>query len=659
MHSYLAVVKSLPHFRRRAIVAGILAVACAANMAHAQQPSIIPAPRTVAEGVGTYAVHEGTPIHVTHSNADETQVAAYLLDLLHRSRGLNLRLADQTQRSADHGIVLHLEPSSLMPREGYRLKVNPEGITITAGNRAGLFYGAVTLWQLLTQDEQRNRSVTLHATQIDDQPRLPWRGLMLDSARHFQSPQFIEQLIDWMALHKLNTFHWHLTDDQGWRIEIKQYPRLTSVGAFRVEAGPAAQANLDPSTSKPHVYGGFYTQTEVREIVAYAATRNITIVPELDMPGHATAAIAAYPELGSGTTAPLAPSNTWGVHDNLYNLNDSTFIFLQNVLLEVMALFPGPYLHVGGDEATKDQWKASPTIQATMHRLNITTEDELQSYFIRRMETFLNAHGRHLVGWDEILEGGLAPGATVMSWHGVQGGMDAAKTGHDAVLTPQRPLYLNFRQSDASDEPPGRAPLNTLEEVYRFEPAPSAKLNASELSHIIGVEACLWTEHVRTDERIEHMLFPRLAALAEVAWSPEARDWSSFLDRLVPQFDRYQALGLKEAESAFEVRSTETPDVNSHHIEVVLANQAHFGQIRYTLDGSAPNTVSPLYSQPFTVTLPAVLQAATFANGHQMTHPIVRPLNDLSVRKRDSKQLQSCEPAALQMEDDAPLEGKR
>jgi hexosaminidase len=347
-----------------------------------------------------------------------------------------------------------------------------------------------------------------------------------------------------MALHKLNVLHWHLTDDQAWRLEIRKYPKLTSVGAWRVPAGAAAAADIDPATGKPRVHGGFYSQDEVREIVAYAAERHITIVPEIETPGHASAAIAAYPQLGVlGKSGPV-PAD-WGIYPNLYNVDESTFEFLDDVLTEVMDLFPSEYIHMGGDEAVKDQWQASPKIQAQMRKLGIKDEHALQSYFIQRLEKFLNAHGRKLIGWDEILEGGLAPNATVMSWRGIDGAVAAAQAGHDTVLSPWPTLYFDNRQMD--DTQPGRGRMITVKDVYEFDPAP-ASIPAEQRKHILGVQANLWTEHMRTEERVEYMAFPRAAALAEVAWTAEDRiDWSDFQARLPAQLARYDALGIRYA----------------------------------------------------------------------------------------------------------------
>lgn len=509
--------------------------------------SVIPAPREITRGNGQFSVTEQTPVSFTAGSGSE-QVARYFTDLLQRTRGVALTARVSGDSDASGAISFQLlARESTSDEEGYSLLVSPERIVVSADDSRGLFYGAVTLWQLLTADAPDGATLRVAAMTINDSPRFRWRGLMLDSARHYQSPQFIRQFIDWMALHKLNVLHWHLTDDQAWRLEIKKYPRLTSVGAWRVPAGPAAAADIDPATGKPRLYGGFYTQKVVKEIVAYAAQRNITIVPEIEMPGHASAGVVAYPQLGVNKTAPAAVPADWGVYSTLYNVDDSTFTFLEDVLGEVMELFPGDYIHVGGDEAVKDEWKASAHIQARMRELGVKDEHALQSYFIQRIGKFLNSHGRKLIGWDEILEGGLAPNATVMSWRGMDGALAAAAAGHDAVLSPQPALYFDNRQNGAADSSPGRGWVISLEDVYRFNPSP-ASLLPEQRNHILGLQATIFSEHMRTEERVEYMTFPRAAALAEVAWSPAAGlDWSGFQARLPAQLRRYEKLGIHYA----------------------------------------------------------------------------------------------------------------
>jgi hexosaminidase len=517
---------------------------------------VIPSPVRVAPGQGVFAVRAGTRIS-TSRDPQTTRIAHYFADLLQQTRGARLDVVERVDSSPpDRAIVFRLDPHGAASNpESYEIDVSPRRIILSASDARGLFYAAVTLWQLCTSDTERSGSIDVPAMQLSDSPRFGWRGLLLDSARHYQSPEFIMQFIDWMALHKLNVLHWHLTDDQGWRLEIKKYPLLTEVGAWRVPAGAAATADIDPGTGRPRLYGGFYSQETVRRIVAHAAARNVTIVPEIDMPGHASAAIVAYPRLGATDHPPRSVPADWGVYTNLYNIEEPTFAFLQDVLDEVMALFPGEYIHVGGDEAVKDQWKASARVQARMRELGISDEEALQSYFIQRIEKHLTAHGRRLIGWDEILEGGLAPHATVMSWRGIDGAVSAASAGHDAVLSPWPTLYFDNRQGAGPTEPPGRGRVVPLEEVYRFDPLPAA-VAADQRRHILGLQGNVWTEHIRTEDRVAYMTFPRAAAVAEIGWSaPESRDWPAFLQRLPAEFGRYRALGIRYSDDVFRVEA--------------------------------------------------------------------------------------------------------
>jgi hexosaminidase len=617
---------------------------------------LIPVPAHFVLKLGALAVGDGTPIVFSKGDVETSRIAHYLADLVTRTKGpLLVPQAGDVASPPAHAIVLRrLADKNATGAEGYKLDVTPDGIVVTAGQGAGLFYGAITTWQLLT--DTPSHSVTVQAMSVDDAPRFRWRGLLLDSARHYQSPEFVEAFIDAMALHKLNVLQWHLTDDQGWRLEIKRYPRLTKVGAWRVPEGDAAAHDIDPKTRRPRLYGGYYSQAQVRAIVRYAAERHITIVPEIEMPGHATAAIVAYPKLGSTSHPPKVVPSAWGVFANLYNVDDSTFRFIDNVLSEVMALFPSEYIHVGGDEAVKDQWKASPKIQAQMKKLGVANEDALQSYFIRRAEKFLNAHGRKLIGWDEILEGGVAPNATITSWRGVDGAVAAAKSGHDAVLSPAPDLYFDSRQGTGPDQPPGREHLIALKDVYNFDAAPD-HLSEAERAHIIGVQANIWTEHIRTDERVDLMTFPRAAALAEVGWSG-TRDWKSFLTRLVPQMARYKALDIAASPTVFKVEAKVSPSPIGAMID--LDDQSGFGQIRYTLDGSTPSFASPLYTEALSLPLPQHLRAAAFENARELTDPTDVTIDAMSLRHRFSQELELCSKAiGLNLEDDVPLKGRR
>jgi hexosaminidase len=523
---------------------------------------VIPAPQSVVETGAGFELREGAVVEVAGGN-EARQVAGQFAARLRAHPGIALTVGARSDDMSATGprLRFELQPHSGIPVEGYRLVVGPGAVTLTAADVAGLRHGAVSLWQLAATAPTAGgatgpttvTSVRLPGLRIDDAPEFRWRGLLLDSARHYQPPEFIERYLDWMALHKLNVLHWHLTDDQAWRLEIRRYPRLTEVGAWRVPAGRAAQRDLDPTTGRPRLHGGFYTQDTVRRLVRYAADRGITIVPEIEMPGHATAAVAAYPALGLGAAAPGGVPADWGIYPNLFNVEESTFAFLEDVLREVMALFPGPYVHVGGDEAVKDQWRSSPRVQARMRELGLRDEAALQAYFVQRIGRFLESNGRRLVGWDEILEGGIAAGATVMSWRGIDGARTAAQAGHDAVLAAWPLLYFDNRQGGAASEPPGRGRVVALRDVYAFDTRVSG-LTDEQHRHLIGVQGNVWTEHVRTEERVEWMTWPRAAAVAELGWTASARrNYDDFYARLGRAMRWYRALGLRAATTAFEV----------------------------------------------------------------------------------------------------------
>ncbi|MGW3286026.1 beta-N-acetylhexosaminidase [Streptomyces sp. NPDC001002] len=449
-------------------------------------------------------------------------------------------------------VVLRLDDS--LAAEAYRLEVVATmGVRITGGSAAGVFWGAQTLRQLLGPAAFRRAPIdpgttygVLHLT-IEDAPRFRWRGLMLDVARHFMPKEGVLRYLDLLAAHKLNVFHFHLTDDQGWRVEIERYPKLTETGSWRsrTKFGHRASPLWD---DKPH--GGFYTQDDIREIVAYAAERHITVVPEIDVPGHSQAAIAAYAELGNtdviDTTA-LSVWDTWGVNPNVLAPTDNTLEFYEGVFEEVLALFPSEFIHIGGDECPKGQWRESHTAQNRIKELELADEDELQSWFVRHFDTWLSARGRRLIGWDEILEGGLAEGAAVSSWRGYGGGIAAARAGHDVVMCPEQYVYLDHRQHGGPDEPVPIGFVRTLEDVYRFEPVP-AELTPEEAEHVLGTQANVWTEVMEDQARVDYQTFPRLAAFAEVAWSalpaPAERDFADFERRMTAHYARLDALGV-------------------------------------------------------------------------------------------------------------------
>lgn len=417
-------------------------------------------------------------------------------------------------------LVLALDPS--LPKEGYILRVRPDAIELRASDHQGACWGLQTLLQLL-------REGTLPALEIEDFPRFTWRGGHLDVCRHFMPLDFVKRFIDLLAMHKFNTFHWHLTEDQGWRIEIKRYPKLTEIGAWREET--VVGHAREPQGFDGQRHGGFYTQDEAREIVAYARRRGITVVPEIEMPGHAQAAVASYPELGQAP-GPVKVWTTFGVTEHVYNVSDFTLEFLRNVLDEVMDIFPGPYIHIGGDECPKTEWKQSPAAQERIQAEGLKDEDELQSWFIRQFDAYLSSKGRKLVGWDEILEGGLAPGATVMSWRGEEGGIEAAKQGKDVVMTPGTWTYFDHYQSENRDtEPLAIGGCTPLQKVYGYEPIP-AGLPDSARARVLGSQFQTWTEYMPNPQHVEFMILPRMLALAEVLWSPaDLRNWDDFLPR--------------------------------------------------------------------------------------------------------------------------------
>ena len=428
------------------------------------------------------------------------------------------------------------------------LSVTPKEIIIKARTAVGLFYAVQTLRQLLPVEVEKEQKVnglilSVPACEIKDEPRFVYRGMHLDVCRHMFPVSFIKRYIDMLALNKMNTFHWHLTEDQGWRIEIKKYPRLTEIGAYRKET-LVGHGGKEPYVYDGKPYGGFYTQDEVKDVVAYAKSRFITIIPEIEMPGHALAALAAYPEL-SCTGGPFEVFPRWGVVPDVYCAGkEETFNFLEDVLTEVIALFPGEYIHIGGDECPKDRWKKCPLCQKRIKDEGLKDEKELQSYFIARIEKFLSSKNKKLVGWDEILEGGIAPEATVMSWRGTAGGIEAAKQNHDVIMTPSSYVYLDYYQCEPKGQPLAIGGYLPLETVYSYNPMP-AELTPAEQKHILGVQGNVWTEYIATTDYLEYMAFPRLIAIAETGWTPEPKkNFKDFLSRFDTVKKRYDILGI-------------------------------------------------------------------------------------------------------------------
>jgi hexosaminidase len=546
-----------------------------ATFVNAQNLNIIPQPVSVKQTKGDFKLSKKTVIAVT--DEEDKKAAHFLNDYLQQVYGFKLDI--DKQEGKDYVKINTRKFIKAPGKDAYSLQVTKEGVEIAGDTYAGSFYGVQTLIQLLPaydvkplingKDGASISSLLIPFVTIQDQPRFNYRGLHLDVARHFFPVAFIKKYIDYIALHKMNFFHWHLTEDQGWRIQINQYPKLTEVGAYR----NGTIIGRYPGTLNDNTpYGGFYTQEDVKEIVRYAADRHITVVPEIEMPGHSSAAIAAYPWLScfpeKETLIPKNPSQlsqqkggknvqeTWGVFEDVYCAGkDSTFTFLENVLDEVIALFPSKYIHVGGDESPKEHWKKCPHCQARIKKEGLKDEHELQSYFIQRMEKYLNAKGRILIGWDEILEGGLAPNAVVMSWRGEAGGIAAAKQKHFVIMTPQKPVYFDHSQSRNEDSITIGG-FNSLEAVYNYEPVPK-ELSAEQGKYVLGAQANVWTEYMKNPRKVEYMIFPRLSALSEVLWSAkEKKNWNSFKSRMKMQFQRYELWGANWSTALYETSTT-------------------------------------------------------------------------------------------------------
>mgnify|MGYP001479670314 FL=1 len=509
-----------------------------------RNPSVIPQPVQMEVGRGVFDLDADTRIMLSNpTNLEVQQLTESWAMPIRATSGFNLLLVDTPDDAPSNMITLRLSQDAPHPAEGYRLNVTSDAVTVEAKTPTGLFYGLQTLTQLLFGDHTSGWSVPI--VQIVDAPRFAYRGMHLDVGRHFFPVAFIKKYIDLLAMYKMNKFHWHLTDDQGWRIEIKKYPKLTEIGAYRQETvmGKNFERFDRPYVGDGKPHGGFYSQEEVREVVAYARARYIDVIPEIEMPGHATAALAAYPEFAC-TDGPFDVPTTWGIFEDVFCPKEETFQFLEDVLTEVIALFPSQYIHIGGDEVPKVRWQESEVAQEVISREGLADEDELQSYFIKRIESFLQAQGRRLIGWDEILEGGLAPDATVMSWRGMEGGIEAAREGHDVIMTPTSHCYFDYYQADPEQEPLAIRGLTPLEKVYSFEPVPEM-LSAEDAEHILGAQGNVWTEYMATTDYVEYMVFPRMLALSEVVWSPpDLRNWEDFVQRLPDHLRHFDALGV-------------------------------------------------------------------------------------------------------------------
>ncbi|TZF82825.1 family 20 glycosylhydrolase [Pedobacter sp. BS3] len=599
-------------------------------MAHAQSNdlSIIPQPQHLKENAGEFRINSATKIVYDKTTPGLADIAADLAANLKSRLGYPVKVTNVINAGVGANIIVLTAKNAIdtLGNEGYTLSVDRNQITVRAPKANGIFYGVETIYQLLPvmKKGETVKSLAVPAVEITDKPRFGWRGAMLDVGRYFYPVDFIKKYIDYLAMHKMNVFHWHLTEDHGWRIEIKKYPRLTSVGAWRT----GTQVSHSPVVIDSTANGGFYTQEQIKDVVAYAQKRYITVVPEIEMPGHSLAALVAYPEL-SCTGGPFKMPVAWGIQKDIYCAgNEQTFKFLEDVLTEVVALFPSPYIHIGGDEAPKDRWKACPKCQARIKAEGLKDEHELQSYFIKRIEDFLLTKNKRIIGWDEILEGGLAPNATVMSWRGVKGGIAAAKQHHDVIMTPNTTLYLDYYQGEPSLEPVAIGKrVTTLEKVYQYEPVP-AELSPEEAKYIKGLQANIWGEYIHKPYQAEYMTMPRLSAAAEVAWTqPNLKNWEDFKRRMEKQYDRYASMNINYAKSAYNVWPTVTADKAAKKATVTLTTDSYQPQIYYTLDGSEPTTASLKYTQPFEVTGPVTIKAANFRNNEKLSKVTIKQVN--------------------------------
>lgn len=565
----------------------------------AQSINIIPQPVSVKQPkiAGSFSLNPATQIVLEGSNMDNS--VNFLNDYLQQYYQFKLKVVKTS--SSKNVIRLNYEMMENELPGAYNMTVDAKGVYIAGDNEDGVFYGIQSLIELLpvpdTKLKVRPAQLKIPYVSIEDAPRFAWRGLHFDVSRHFFPVSFIKRYIDYIALHKMNYFHWHLTDDQGWRIEIKKYPKLTSVGAWR----DGTIIGRYPGTGNDNIhYGGFYTQEEIKDVVAYAAKRYITVIPEIEMPGHSMAALAAYPQLGTWPDSVYKVAQTWGINDvfnNVLNPSEYTFNFLQDVLDEVMQLFPAPYIHIGGDECSKRWWHESAFCQQLMKEKGIKDEHALQSYFIQRIEKYVNSKGKKIIGWDEILEGGLAPNATVMSWRGEQGGIDAAKQNHDVIMTPGNPVYFDHTQSQNEDSVTIGG-YNPIENVYSYEPIPK-ELNNEQAKHVLGAQANMWTEYMGNTRKVEYMLFPRLSALSEALWSPKAsRNWDDFQKRLLVQFKRYDLWEVNYSKAYFDLKGTVLPTENYKGILWKLENKSSEATIQYNkqLEINDPPNPPPFYN---------------------------------------------------------------
>jgi hexosaminidase len=576
------------------------------NKKHLESP-VIPRPMMMYPGISSFTFNQNTKIVIEGKDSSMLGIAQRLKLMIDSIGQFDLAIQNMDQVEGVKNIVLLSgnQANDKYSDGGYRLKVDRDKLVVQANKPEGVFNGVSTLQQIILLqmvDSIQGNDLEIPDLNIWDNPKFQYRGVHLDVGRHFFPVSFIKKYLDVMALYKFNFFHWHLTEDQGWRIEIKAYPKLTEVGAWRKD-------------KDGNRYGGFYTQEEIKEVVKYAENLHITIIPEIEMPGHSRAAIAAYPELSCSGKALEVP-NRWGVFEDVYCAgNEYTFEFLEKVLDEVMELFPGQYIHIGGDECPKTRWESCEKCQRRMKEEGLVNEHELQSYFIQRIEKYLNEHGKKLIGWDEILEGGLAPDATLMSWRGIQGGIDAARQEHQVIMTPGEYCYFDHYQANPEYEPRAIGGYLPLKKVYDFNPIPKA-LTQEQAQYILGGQANMWTEYMDNSDQVEYMLLPRLLALSEALWSKDKhRNFNDFNKRLQPHKRILKMLGYHYSEGSYQVDILTTYDTAKKLNKVTFETEQYDARIRYTLDGDIPNDSSTLYQHPFTPDSSCIIHAAIFKEG--------------------------------------------
>lgn len=597
----------------QAIAILLLAFSCA-EKEQTTAISIIPQPKEVIKENGKFTFNKDTKICI--SNEAQRPISEMIQQKFKKVAGWDLAIVKQPV--AENSIVF--ENVENLDKEGYQLIVGKNKITLKASEYSGFLYAWESLRQLLpnTIESSSNTDANWYVPTltINDAPRFVWRGLMLDVSRHFFPKEYVIKTLDRLALLKMNTLHLHLVDDQGWRIEIKKYPKLTEVGAWRVDREDLHWNDRAPQKKgEKATYGGFYTQEDIKEIIAHASKLGITVVPEIEMPAHVTCAIAAYPEFScQGKAVTVPPGGVWPITDIYCAGNEKTFAFLEDVLSEVMELFPSKYIHVGGDEATKTNWEKCRKCKARMRKEGLKNVEELQSYFIKRMERFISSKGRVLIGWDEILEGGLAPGATVMSWRGVKGGLEASEQGHDVVMTPGSHCYFDHYQGEPDNEPLAIGGYTTLSKVYEFDPVVDTMSN-EQAQHVLGGQANLWAEYIPTQKHSEYMIFPRLLALSETLWSPkESRNKEDFFRRILHFMNKLDIMGINYAKSAFDITAKSNIDDNGN-ISMQLSNEFPGTKIYYSLNDKNLSENSNLYKEPIKLNETTVLYAAAFKNG--------------------------------------------